>query len=102
MSTLEVLQMCPTQRKNLLSVLRAMDFENNNVIPFKLNDFKSMISHQLAFHLPTKVIGKKDHCTVLDEGASTSVMSLSCWKDIGSLEINRSPMTLKAFDSRGF
>ena len=29
-------------------------------------------------------------------------MSLSCWRAIGSLEMNRSPTTLKAFDGRGF
>ena len=38
----------------------------------------------------------------MDEGASTSVMSLSCWRAIGSPEINRSPATLKDFDGRGF
>ena len=39
---------------------------------------------------------------VLDEGASTSVLSLSCWKALGSPEIVTSPTTLKAFDGRGF
>jgi hypothetical protein len=29
-------------------------------------------------------------------------MSLSCWRDIGSLDINYSLTTLKAFDGRGF
>ena len=29
-------------------------------------------------------------------------MSLSCWRAIGSPEINRSPTTLKDFDGRGF
>ena len=38
----------------------------------------------------------------MDKGASTSVMSLSCWRSIGSLEINRSPTTLKDFDGHGF
>ena len=39
---------------------------------------------------------------VLDEGASTSVLSLSCWKDLGSPKLVTSPMTLKAFDGWGF
>ena len=38
----------------------------------------------------------------MDEGASTSVMSLSCLRAIGSPKINCSPTTLKAFDGRGF
>ena len=95
MYSLEVLQMCPTQRKNLLSVLGAMDPENNNVITFKLDDFKSSLSHQLAYQLSMKFIGKKIHRIVLDEGSLTSIMSLSYWRAIGSPKINRSATTLK-------
>ena len=75
MSALEVLQTCPTQWKNLLTILGAMDPENSNIITFKLDDFKTRISHQLAFHIATKIAGKTIRRTVLDEGASTSVMS---------------------------
>jgi hypothetical protein len=39
---------------------------------------------------------------VINEGASTHVMSLNYWKVIGSSLINQSPDTLKSFDSRGF
>ena len=49
-----------------------------------------------------KVVGKKFFRTVLDEGASTLILSLSCWKAIGSPEIVTSPRTLKAFYRRGF
>ena len=68
MSTLEVLQSCPAHRKKFLTVLGVMDPENSNVIAFKLDDFKSRISHQLAFQLSTKFIGNKFHHIVLDEG----------------------------------
>ena len=66
---LEVLQTCPTQRKNLLTSLGALDPENKNIITFKLDDFKTRISHQLAFQLSTKAIGNTIHHFVLDEGA---------------------------------
>ena len=79
-----------------------MDHENSNIIAFKLDDFKTRLSHQLDFQLNTKVTGKNICRTILDEGTSTSVMSLSCWRAIGSPEINRSPTTLKAFDGHGF
>ena len=102
MSALEVLQTFPTQRKNLITSLGAMDPENSNIITFKLDDFKKRLSHQLAFQIATKMSGKTTRRTVLDEGASTSVMFLSCWRASGSLEINRSPTTLKDFDGRGF
>ena len=39
---------------------------------------------------------------VLDEGASTLVLSLTCWKAHGSPELVTSPTTLKAFDGWGF
>ena len=49
MSALEVLQSFPTQRKKLLTALGAMDPKNSNIITFKLDDFKTRLSHQLAF-----------------------------------------------------
>ena len=79
-----------------------MDPRNSNIIPFKLDDFKTRLSHQLAFHIATKIARKTIHRTVLDKGASTSVMSLSCWRAIGSSKINRSPTTLNTFDGHGF
>ena len=39
---------------------------------------------------------------VLDEGALTSVLSLTCWRALGSPELVTSPMTLKSFDRQGF
>ena len=39
---------------------------------------------------------------MIDEGALTCVMSLSCWRAIGSPDINKSLTTLKEFDGRGF
>ena len=41
-------------------------------------------------------------CTVIDEGIATSVMSLSCWKALGSLELSKSVTMLTAFDGRYF
>jgi hypothetical protein len=39
---------------------------------------------------------------VVDEGASTCVMSLACWKAIGQPELSPSPMLLMDFDGRSF
>ena len=79
-----------------------MDPENSNIIAFKLDDFKTRLSHQLDFQLTTKIAGKNIHCTFLDEGASALFMYLSCWRAIGYPDINRSPTTLKAFDGHRF
>ena len=61
-----------------------------------------MTMHKLDFQIITKVVAKKVFQTVLDEGASTSVLSLTCCKALGSLKLITSPMTLKAFDGWGF
>ena len=40
--------------------------------------------------------------TVIDEGAAASVMSLLCWKGLGSPELSKSATMLTAFDGRSF
>ena len=40
--------------------------------------------------------------TVIDEGAATSVMSLSCWKGLGSPELSKYMTMLTNFDGRLF
>ena len=39
---------------------------------------------------------------VLDEGSLTSMLSLTCWKALGSPELVTSLTTLKSFDGQGF
>ena len=102
MSTLEVLQSCPRQCKNLLTALGALDLDNSNLIHFNVENYKSRLPHKLAFQILTKAVRKKVFRTVLDEGSSTLVLSLSCWKAIGSPELVTSPTTLKYFDGQGF
>ena len=97
-STLEVLQSCPMQRKNLLTALGALDPDNINLIHFNVENYKSILPHKLTFQIIMKVVEKKVFRTVLDKGASTSVLSLSYWKAISSPKLVTSPTTLKAFD----
>ena len=40
--------------------------------------------------------------TVIDEGIAASVMSLSCWKGLGSPELSQSATMLTAFDGISF
>ena len=98
MSMLEVLQICPAQRKNLLLALGAFDPDNSTMINFNWENYKLRLSHQIYFQIATSVVGRKVHWTILDEGDSTSILSMSCWKAIGVLELSMSPTTLKSFD----
>ena len=60
MSTLEVLQSCPTQRKKLLNTLGATDPSDMNLIHFNLENLKPRLYNQLDFQVITRVVGKKD------------------------------------------
>jgi hypothetical protein len=98
MSALEVLQHCPSQCRMLLAAIGTIDPESSNNITFNLDNFKSRLSHQLAFQIDVVVHNQHIHRTILDEGASTCVMSLACWKGLKSPALNQSPTMLRAFD----
>jgi len=102
MSALEVLQSCPAQRKLLLSAIGAVDTQDPNLIIFDLENSTPRLPHQMAFQIPVIVKNRPIHRTVIDEGASTCIMSIQCWRSLGSPPLNQSPTILKAFDGRGF
>jgi hypothetical protein len=102
MSALEVLQHCPIQRRMLLAAIGIVDPKSSNHIMFNLDNYASQLSHQLSFQVDVVVHNQQIHRTILDEGASTCIMSLACWKGLKSPSLNKSPMMLRAFDGRGF
>jgi hypothetical protein len=102
MSALEVLQSCPIQRKALLKAIGGIDPTDTNLIIFDLEDHIPRLPPQLAFQIQVIVSDKNICRTVIDEGASTCVMSITCWKSIGSPPLTESHNTLKAFNGSGF
>jgi hypothetical protein len=102
MSALEVLQSCPAQRRALLKAIGGIDPTDTNLIVFDLEDHIPRLPPQLAFQIQVVVTDKSICQTVIDEGASTCVMSFTCWKAIGSPLLNESQNTLRAFNSSGF
>jgi hypothetical protein len=102
MSALEVIQHCPSQRRKLLSSIDAFDPESSNNLTFNLDDHQPRLSHQLAFQIDVVVHNQQIQRTILDEGASTCVMYLACWKGLKSSSLNKSSRMLRAFDGRGF
>jgi hypothetical protein len=102
MSTLEVLQTCPAQWKELLKVIGGIDPMDTNLIIFDLNDHIPRLPAQLAFQIQVVVSDKNICRTIIDEGASTCVMSFACWKAIGSPSLNESQNTLKSFNGSSF
>jgi hypothetical protein len=98
MSSLEVLQICPAQRKALLKAIGGIDPMDMNLIIFDLEDHIPRIPPQLAFQIQVVVENRNICRTVIDEGASMCVMSIACWKSIGSPPLTESHSTLKAFN----
>jgi hypothetical protein len=101
MSALEVLQSCPAQRKALLKSIGGIDPTDTNLIIFDLEDHIPRIPPQLSFQIQVFVENKNICRTVINEGASTCVMLVTCWKAIGSPSLTESHNTLKDFNGTG-
>jgi hypothetical protein len=106
MSALEVLQSFPAQRKALLTSLGSTETCNLGTIMLDTTDLKPHFPYHVMFQIvvahPTKTFTRNIFRMVVDEGASTCVMSLACWKAIGQPELSPSPTLLTAFDGHSF
>ena len=71
MSTLEVLQNSPSQKKALLSAIGGIDPTDSNLVVFNHVGYTPQLSVQLAFLIQLKALNKNVHRTIIDEGAST-------------------------------
>jgi hypothetical protein len=71
-----------------------------------MTDLKPHLPYHVVFQIvvahPTKYFTRNIFRTVVDEGASTCVMSLVCWKVIGQPILYPSPTLLTAFDGHSF
>jgi hypothetical protein len=105
-SALEVLQSFPAQRKALLTALGSTETCNPGTIMLDTTDLKHHLPYHVAFQIvvahPTKNVTHNIFCTVVNEGASTCVMSLACWKAIDQPILSPSPTLLTSFDGCSF
>ena len=69
---------------------------------FNHKGYDPQLPAQLAFLIQVKVLNKIVHQTIIDEGESTCVMSMSCWKNLGSPPLSQSSTMLKAFDGKAY
>jgi hypothetical protein len=102
MSALKVLQSCPTQWKTLLKDIGGIDPTDTNLIIFDLEYHIPWLPPQLSFQIQVIVENKNIFQTVIEEGASTCIMSVTCWKSIDSLALTESHNTLKSFNGTRF
>jgi hypothetical protein len=102
MSTLEVLQSFPSQRVVLLSTIGVPDSSSQLVIKFDATDVRPHLPYHVYFPIGVifnNILVKR---TVIDEGDSTCVICLSCWKAIGYPQLTPSPTLLTNFDGHSF
>ena len=63
-----------------------------------MTNFKKRLPHHMAFHIKSSYRKCNIFRMVIDEGASTCMMSLTCSKTLGSLKVVPSSTVLTAFD----
>jgi hypothetical protein len=100
MSVLEVLQTCPTQWKSFLSTLGEVNPTDTRLITFDLDCGEPHIPTLVAFQIPVNIQNITVHRCIIDEGASTCIMSKMVWKKHGSPELIPSTITLRAYDGQ--
>ena len=86
----------------MLVAIGAFEKSSFGLITFDTKNHKTRLTYHVTFQIKVSSKGTSIHRTVIDEGASTCVMSLSCWKDLKCLELVPSSQLLKAFYGHTF
>lgn len=61
MSTLEVLENCPSQKKALLLAISGIDLADSNLMAFNHKGYEPQLPAQLAFLIQVKALNKIGH-----------------------------------------
>jgi hypothetical protein len=80
--------------------LGAVNPANTRLITFDLDSGEPRLPALITFQIPVKIQNITVHQCIIDEGASTCIMSKTVWQKIGSLELIPSAITLRAYDGR--
>jgi hypothetical protein len=102
MSTLEVLQTCPSQRNSLLSALGSLDTCGYKVIKFNVTCVKPLLPYHVAFQIHVSYSKYTIKHIVIYEGVAMCMMSPICWKVIGYPTLSQYSTMLTTFDGHSF
>ena len=86
----------------MLQAIGAVDSADASLLSFDLENSESCLPHSIALQIFIGCLGKQVHRIVLDEGATTCIMSYSCWQALGSPMLIASQIVLKEFDGHLF
>ena len=86
----------------MLSTLGVNDDNYSSVIKFETAGLHPHFPYYVSLLIHVECLNMTVKCTVIDEGTAASVMSLSCWKGLGSPEFSKSTTMLTMLDGRSF
>jgi hypothetical protein len=88
--------------KDIVKAIGGINPTDTKLTIFDLEDHIPRLPPQLEFQIQVVVENKNIFRTIIDEGASTCVMSVTCWKSIGSPVLTESQNTIKYFNGTRF
>ena len=86
--------------KALISSLGVNDDNSSSVIKFETAGLQPRLPYYVSLLIHVECLNMTIKHTVIDEGTAASVMSLSCWKGLGSPKLSKYTTMLSAFDGR--
>ena len=75
-----------------------MDPSDSRLITFNLDQGEPIMPSTITFQIQVSIQNLVVHRCIVDEGASTCVMSTSVWKKLGFPTLQPSTTTLRAYD----
>jgi len=65
-----------------------VDPSNYNLVVLSHEKYTPQVLAQLAFIIQVIIRGNNIHRSIMDEGTLTSIISMSCWKEIDSPQLS--------------
>ena len=86
----------------MLSALGVNGDDSSSMIKFETEGHQPHLPYYLSLLVHVECLNMIVKRTTIDEGATIYVMSLSCWRGLGSPELSQSATMLTTFDGRYF
>ena len=78
------------------------DDDSSSVIKFETAGLQPRFPYYVSLLIHVECLNMTIKRIVIDQGTTASVMSLSCWKGLGSPKLSKSATMLTTFDGRSF
>ena len=86
----------------MLPALGVNNDSSSFIIKFETMGLQPRLPYYMSLLIHVECLNMTVKRTVIDEGTTASVMSLSCWKGLGSPRLSQSAAMLTTFDGISF